>query len=98
MSVDPYPDMEPFPFADLFTHGWVQGDLTPEGGVYLVVCQGCQAHREVRGIPRTLPDITHETPCPVADYIADPAGGIEGRMRIHAILRADEGPPQGRIS
>jgi hypothetical protein len=90
--------MEPFPFADLFTHGWALTDLTAEGGDYFVLCLGCDARVEVRGEPRALPEISHEEPCPVADYIANPEGGKEGRIRVHSIARASERPPEGSPS
>jgi hypothetical protein len=92
---DPYPDFEPFPFADLFVCGWVETDLTPEGGAYGVVCLGCHRRVTVRGKPTSLPAIAHKADCVVAAYIENPEGGMEGRARVHRIIRNQELPPIG---
>ena len=84
------PTMTPFPYADLFTHFWGVTDLSPEGGLYVVECRFCDASAEVRGKPSALPEMKHDEGCPVAAYVANPAGGIEGRTRVHDLIRANE--------
>ncbi len=83
---DPYPDMEPFPFADLFAHGWVAGAHTSAGGEYVVACLGCRARLRVHDRPRALPRIDHDEDCPVAAYISEPHGGAEGRAFVQNIV------------
>ena len=82
-------DGEPFPFADLFAHGWIAGDRTPPGGHYLVACLGCKTRLKLQDVPHAVPEIEHDEDCPVAAYIARPEGGTKGWAHIWMIVHAD---------